>query len=183
MRKPKGVSGNGLKQVRVATRAWSRVGAIDLATVGRRRSSAAFSEADGKNVVVFEDPNGSIPGRFSCATGGILAMGGWWSDGRTHRIGRRWFLTITEGDIVFQNGLECFFRASPNGRKALEEITAHELGHTIGLHHSCGDAFSGPCNTKHKNDALMRAFAHNDGRGAAIKTDDRRGALKGLKYR
>ncbi|HEX7182374.1 MAG TPA: matrixin family metalloprotease, partial [Thermoanaerobaculia bacterium] len=44
---------------------------------------------------------------------------------------------------------------------AAEELFAHELGHTLGIDHSEVD------------EALMRPYIHNDGRGASLRADDR----------
>lgn len=48
----------------------------------------------------------------------------------------------------------------------------HELGHVLGLSHPCGDEASGACDSV-TIEALMRAYAHGDGRGAALNSDDR----------
>src|SRR4029079_4542547 len=63
-----------------------------------------------------------------------------------------------EADIVTNDGTACFFQSSP---RVAEEIFAHELGHTLRLGHSTN------------NDALMYAYAHDDGRGARLTDDDR----------
>jgi hypothetical protein len=83
------------------------------------------------------------------------------------------FLRMTETDTVFNSDTECFFAGSEQN---YEETLSHELGHGIGLGHSCGDVFSPECVPgTEADDALMRAFVHGD-RGGMPRADDVDGA-------
>ena len=49
------------------------------------------------------------------------------------------------------------------------------MGHGLGLAHSCGDP--SPACTGNPGNALMNPFAHDDGRGASLSSDDKAGAI------
>ena len=167
--------GGGRKNFRNAMAVWNDDPAtqIELEYVAKTSASAGFSTFDGVNALLFKDPNNDIGETFSCFGGGTLAIGGPWFD---TAVRRQWkggnFVVIQGADIVTARGTECYFDNQPLRR---EEVWAHELGHTLGLGHSCGDDESGSCNTAAKDDALMRAFAHDDGRGALLGSDDFKG--------
>jgi Matrixin len=126
-------------------------------------SGKGLGGTDHVNAVLFNDPrNANVPGTFDCHAGGVLAMGGPYFDANTTRSYRgQPYHVALEADIVVQDGTECFFRDNPVG---LEEVLAHELGHTLGFAHSAD-----------KN-SLMWPTAHDDGRGAKLADDDRMGA-------
>jgi hypothetical protein len=123
-------------------------------------SGKGLRGTDGVNTVLFNDPgNTNVSGTFNCRAGGVLAAGGpyFYADATRAYRGQPYHETL-EADVVFQDGTECFFRDNPSG---LEEVMAHELGHTLGLAHSADKS------------SLMWPDVHNDARGARLADDDR----------
>jgi hypothetical protein len=137
--------------------------------VGTTGATAGFTSFDGINATIFGDPNGEVPGTFQCPGGGVLAFGGSWTQG-THQFKGKTYKTNVGGEVVFNNGIDCLMSGNPS---LFEEVWGHEALHSLGMGHSCGDANSPSCAGNPTLDgALMRATAHNDGRGAQLNADD-----------
>jgi hypothetical protein len=128
--------------------------------------------SDGHSVL-WNDPLNVIGGSYNCAMGGVLAQGGPCYLLGTQTSNGQAYHAAFEGRIDVQNGVACYF----DGGSGLNgsEVMLHEMGHVIGLAHSCGDAETGTCAsaTPAEQVATMRAFAHGDGRGATLMPDDR----------
>jgi hypothetical protein len=133
---------------------------------GLTGAGGGLARSDGVNAILFDDPyrhdpDEAVEGTFTCESGGVIAMGGpyFYSSTRTYKGAR--YHEAAEGDIVTNDGTDCFFRGNP---RVAEEVFAHELGHTLGLGHSSDFG------------ALMFSHAHDDGRGARLGSDDRAAA-------
>jgi hypothetical protein len=148
--------------LQAALQAWNAdpTSTIQYTYSGMAGAGKGLRGTDGVNTVLFNDPgNANVAGTFNCQAGGVLAAAGPYfrTDSTRAYRGQPYHETV-EADVVFQDGTECFFRDNPSG---LEEVMAHELGHTLGLGHSADKT------------SLMWPDVHNDSRGARLADDDR----------
>ena len=157
-----------------AIAAWNDVpgSVISYAVAGRTEHEGGGARTfDGRNSIVFGDPHAEVPGTYACPRGGAIAMGGPWIDPdavRTYAGDNA--VAIRGADVIFNDGLDCFLGMFANPDAQLEEALGHELGHTLGLRHSCGNDFV--CADPWADQALMRAAVHLDDRGARLSRHD-----------
>ncbi|HVT34965.1 MAG TPA: M12 family metallo-peptidase [Nevskiaceae bacterium] len=168
-----GLLDGGVAEFRRAIAAWNADTGSNINYVygGLSSASGGMDHADGVNEILFNDPNGELSGVFDCTNGGVIAYGGYWTSGNksTHRDGT--FQMISEADIVVQNGAGCILSALSNSNA--DEVFAHELGHTLGLAHPCGESGVPACTPGSAvDDAIMRPYVHADSRGASLRSDD-----------
>jgi len=167
-----GLGNGGFAEFQRGLQLWTNEATTPVRLVygGTTAVTAGFTNFDGENVILFDDFNQDIEGTFDCSEGGTLAIGGpWSSSGNQGTFNGRRYVRIQGADIVMNDGIACSIQGSPNGSEFMEEVYAHELGHTLGLGHSSEN--ENETNSRLR-EALMFFQAHDDGRGARLTADD-----------
>ena len=157
--------------VAAAMTAWSTVPGCSLrVTNGGATTGCGLFALDGQNTISFNN----CDGYFQSGSSGILAVASIanYSTSVTRVINGVTFFKALEGNISFNPFSSAYF----GDHCQVKEITTHEMGHSLGLHHSWDPSFGG-ASTASDRDATMFYVAHFDGRCASLRTDDINGIL------
>ena len=136
---------------------------------------------NGRNLIMFDDPVNYM-GELEPEGGPIgWAYLWWWCNNppvrRPPPYQRYSDVRIAQSDITTRRGLDEYLRRRYNTetsrRLFFETLLGHELGHSLGFAHPCGDDESGTCRTAATREAIMHATIHGDRRGARLSSDDR----------
>jgi len=152
-----------------AMNAWSTVPGCSLQVAdGGTTEGCGLFLTDGENTISFNNCDGYFHGSGNCSSG-ILAVASIasYDTSQTRTVNGVSFYKALESNISFNPYSACNFGNHCN----VQEITTHEMGHALGLHHSWDPSFGGSP-TPTDQQATMYYIAHFDGRCASLRTDD-----------
>ncbi|HKA23011.1 MAG TPA: putative Ig domain-containing protein [Blastocatellia bacterium] len=152
-----------------AMNAWSTVAGCSLQVVdGGTTGGCGLFLTDGENTISFNNCDGYFHGSGNCSSG-ILAVASIasYDTSQTRTVNGVSFYKALESNISFNPYSACNFGDHCN----VQEITTHEMGHALGLHHSWDSSFGGSP-TPAEQQATMYWVAHFDGRCASLRPDD-----------
>jgi hypothetical protein len=158
-----------MDDVTAAMSAWSTVPGCSLRVTSGGTSSTCPSSV-GVNLVYFSNCDGLFS-PAGCA--GILAEGGFGYDpSQSKVVNGVTFIRIYAAFVSINPYAACYLGDHCNAR----EVLTHEMGHSLGLHHSWEPSFGG-APTALEQAATMFYIAHFDGRCASLRTDDVNGIV------
>lgn len=167
-----GIPGGGFSEIAIAMQLWNEGTPVSLAFAGTTDNDNGDVGFDGESVVLWEDPKGQVDGNIGGGSG-ILASTKIWFTCGIHPFASGLAHEIIGIDMITNDGLGLFLSSLPDPVTTFLEILAHEFGHALGIAHSCDDPAPSCSANSQLDDALMRPFVHNDGRGASLTADDR----------
>ena len=142
-------------------RAWSSVPGCSLRVVNG--GAVDMCVGSGLNTIVFNNCDGRFSSSFG---GGVLALGGFAYGPDDIVVNNVHFISIRYGFI----SVNPFGVDYASDHCIVQEILTHEMGHSLGLHHSWQPSFGDrPAPTE--AEATMYFVAHFDGRCASLKQD------------
>jgi Ig-like domain CHU_C associated len=160
-----GAPGGGDNAINAAMNAWNGVSGtvIKLLYIGSSPSDTGIvgqNHGDGQNSVQFErNLSAAGPGPYSCSSGGVLGIGGFFSSGTHIGPNGETFSTITEGDVEMNQGIANCTALFNSGD--FDTAVTHEVGHSIGFRHSDqdpSDSSACPPSVECSQNAIMRSF-------------------------
>ena len=176
-----GAPANGHPQVLAGMRVWNQDprSRVRLVRSGLTDEELPLADDD-ENGITFEDPLDEIPGSFLTGVGGVLAITyGYFFCGPStppHPVPGLASVEayeFVEANITTQDGYQDWLATVADAGLAHAQIMAHELGHVLGIGHSCDEEANVPCDTELKREALMRAGVGGRIDGAVLNADDR----------
>jgi hypothetical protein len=132
------------QRIAKAAEAWTAPPSARLSLQYGGTRSAGSEDVDcssvnaGAGLITFEDPYNEI-------SGSVIAIGGGCSGGPTHVVSGHMFWSITHAFVIFNNASE--LSAGIRSPDSFMRVLAHEIGHGIGLGHTCDPSNGVPCTT------------------------------------
>ena len=170
-----GMAGGGFAEVAAALAAWNLDAGsnVDLKYAGKTAVDTPWNNCDGFSLFLFDDPYDEIGGSFDCEQGGVVAIGFVCVAGVAEHQGKEHW-RIGEGDVLTQDGAGCVYGQAGGNVGAF--VFGHEVGHTLGFRHPCGDpdsADSDCSNPVHAAAIMIPAVPARAAQGAKLGADDR----------
>lgn len=182
-----GGSPNGADAINAAMTAWNGApgASVNYAYDGNdatNTTQAPNTMGDGKNTIAFEYDLSAFGAPFSCATGGLLGLGGISGTSGSHTgPNSETFFTTVEGDVWMNKGIANCTSLFTSGD--FNSAVTHEVGHTLGFRHADQSRLDNPgtpCSTfsptyECATSAIMTAVVTN-GLHASLQTWDQHAA-------
>ncbi len=133
-----GVADGGVAVIKSGLAAWTNECGSNINLIYGGTTTTVSKDFDTTHVVEFNDPQGRVSGSWTGS--GTIAIS-FMSFSSTHSFAGQTWWSISDGDVVFQDGF-------PGTHSAFSTAMTHELGHTIGWRHSNQDYNTGgACNS------------------------------------